>query len=112
VVFFWPIDLNFVSPTEIAEFARRDHEFVKRNTQVLGVSTDKHYVHLAWRRHNPALRDLPFPMLADFKCELSSALSILHPGERGCPARGLYHGFCRHRPVCHAERSVSQPERR
>jgi alkyl hydroperoxide reductase subunit AhpC len=81
VVFFWPMDFTFVCPTEIAEFGRRTADFRSRGAEVLGVSTDTHYVHLAWRTHEPMLRDLPFPMLADTKRELATALGVLHPAE-------------------------------
>jgi len=81
VLFFWPMDFTFICPTEIAEFGRRHQDFVDRDTQVLGVSTDTHYVHLAWRGAHPALRDLPYPMLADTKRELSTALGVLHRNE-------------------------------
>jgi peroxiredoxin (alkyl hydroperoxide reductase subunit C) len=81
VVFFWPMDFTFICPTEIAEFGRREREFAQRGAQVLGVSTDTHYVHLAWRRSHPDLKALPFPMLADTKRELSQALGVLHPAE-------------------------------
>lgn len=78
VLFFWPMDFTFVCPTEIAEFGSRNADFTARDAQVLGASTDSHYVHLAWRTHHPALKNLPFPMLADIKRELSAALGILH----------------------------------
>src|SRR5437660_1604929 len=78
VLFFWPMDFTFVCPTEIAEFGHANEAFKARDAQVLGGSIDTHYVHLAWRESHPALRDLPFPMLADTKRELSSALGILH----------------------------------
>ncbi len=78
VIFFWPMDFTFICPTEIAEFGRRSGDFSDRDAQVLGVSTDTHFVHLAWRNSHPDLRDLPFPMLADTKRELSQALGILH----------------------------------
>jgi peroxiredoxin (alkyl hydroperoxide reductase subunit C) len=81
VVFFWPMDFTFVCPTEIAEFGRRTADFRARGAEVLGVSTDTHYVHLAWRTHERMLKDLPFPMLADTKRELSTALGVLHPTE-------------------------------
>ena len=81
VVFFWPMDFTFVCPTEIAEFGHANADFQKRDTQVLGASTDTHFVHLAWRERHPALKDLPFPMLADTKRELSTALGILHKTE-------------------------------
>ena len=81
VLFFWPMDFTFVCPTEIAEFGRRERDFADRDAQVLGASTDTQYAHLAWRNSHPDLKDLPFPMLADTKRELSSALGILHKQE-------------------------------
>ncbi len=78
VLFLWPMDFTFICPTEIAEFGRRNKDFADREAQVLGASTDTHYVHLAWRRTHPDLKDLPFPMLADTKRELSTALGVLH----------------------------------
>ncbi|MBS1787756.1 MAG: peroxiredoxin [Acidobacteria bacterium] len=78
VVFFWPMDFTFICPTEIAEFGKRNRDFADRDAQVLGASTDSHYVHLAWRSNHADLKDLPFPMLADIKRELSSELGILH----------------------------------
>jgi peroxiredoxin (alkyl hydroperoxide reductase subunit C) len=78
VVFFWPMDFTFICPTEIAEFGRRNRDFADRDAQVLGVSTDTHFVHLAWRKSHPDLKELPFPMLADTKRELATALGVLH----------------------------------
>jgi alkyl hydroperoxide reductase subunit AhpC len=78
VVFFWPMDFTFICPTEIAEFGKRNADFQDRDAQVLGASTDTHFVHLAWRNNHPDLKALPFPMLADIKRELSTALGILH----------------------------------
>lgn len=77
VVFFWPKDFTFVCPTEIAEFGRLNSEFTDRDTQILGVSTDSDFVHLAWKQHHDDLRDLPYPMVSDIKRELSLALGIL-----------------------------------
>jgi peroxiredoxin (alkyl hydroperoxide reductase subunit C) len=81
VLFFWPMDFTFVCPTEIAEFGRMNAEFAQRQAQVLGASIDTQYVHLAWREQHPDLKRLPFPMLADTKRELSSALGVLHKTE-------------------------------
>jgi len=89
VLFLWPMDFTFVCPTEIAEFGRRNSAFQEREAQVLGVSTDTQYVHLAWRREHPALKTLPYPMLADTKRELSSALGVLHRDE-GVPLRATF----------------------
>ncbi len=81
VVFFWPKDFTFVCPTEIAEFGRLNGDFADRDAQVLGASTDSEFVHLAWRQHKEELVDLPFPMLADVKRELSQQLGILDSNE-------------------------------
>ena len=81
VYFFWPKDFTFVCPTEIAAFGKLNREFDDRDTQVLGVSTDNEYVHLAWRNNHPDLKDLPFPMIADLKRELSQSLGILDKQE-------------------------------
>jgi peroxiredoxin (alkyl hydroperoxide reductase subunit C) len=77
VLFFWPKDFTFVCPTEIAEFGRLNGDFKDREAQVLGASVDSEYVHLAWRQHHEDLKELPFPMLADIKRELSGNLGII-----------------------------------
>jgi peroxiredoxin (alkyl hydroperoxide reductase subunit C) len=78
VYFFWPKDFTFICPTEIAEFGKKNKEFVDRDAQVLGGSIDTEFVHAAWRRNHEDLKNLPFPMLADTKHELSNALGIIH----------------------------------
>ena len=83
------MDFTFVCPTEIAEFGRMNGEFAAREAQVLGASTDTQYVHLAWRGSHPHLKNLPFPMLADTKRELSTALGVLHKTE-GVPLRATF----------------------
>jgi alkyl hydroperoxide reductase subunit AhpC len=88
VFFFWPMDFTFICPTEIAEFGRRSGDFADRDAQVLGVSTDTHFVHLAWRNNHDDLRDLKIPMVADTKRELSQALGILH--KDGVPLRATF----------------------
>jgi len=89
VYFFWPKDFTFVCPTEIAEFGKRNKDFKDRDAQVLGGSIDTEFVHLAWRKNHDDLRNLPFPMLADTKRELSAALGILHK-EEGVDLRATF----------------------
>lgn len=89
VLFAWPMDFTFVCPTEIAEFGRQNREFAERDAQILGLSTDTHYVHVAWRKQHPDLKNIPFPMLADTKRELSTALGILHKKD-GVPLRATF----------------------
>ncbi len=79
--FFWPKDFTFVCPTEIAGFGKLNADFADRDCQILGGSTDSEFVHLAWRQQHPDLKNLPFPMLADIKRELTSSLGVLDPKE-------------------------------
>src|SRR3569623_755316 len=76
LVFFYPKDFTFVCPTEIKGFGDLNAQFNDRDCQVLAASTDSEFVHLAWRKAHKDLRDLPFPMLADIKKDLSNALGI------------------------------------
>jgi lipoyl-dependent peroxiredoxin subunit C len=75
--FFWPKDFTFVCPTEIAAFGKLNQEFLDRDCQILGGSTDNEFVHAAWRTHHADLKDLPFPMLSDIKRDLCGQLGIL-----------------------------------
>src|SRR6516165_3643275 len=89
VYFFWPKDFTFVCPTEIAAFGKLNKEFADRDAQILGGSTDSEFVHHAWRTHHADLKDLPFPMLADIKRDLTEQLGILDP-EAGVAQRATY----------------------
>ncbi|MDZ4869351.1 MAG: peroxiredoxin [Alphaproteobacteria bacterium] len=89
VVFFWPKDFTFVCPTEIAAFGKLNGDFKDRDAVLYGASTDTEFVHLAWRQTHPDLKNLPFPMLADTKRELTVALGILDPDE-GVAQRATY----------------------
>lgn len=77
IFFFWPKDFTFVCPTEIVGFGNLHNDFLERNAQLIGVSTDSEYVHLAWRENHNDLKHSPFPWLADIKKELSSKLGVL-----------------------------------
>jgi alkyl hydroperoxide reductase subunit AhpC len=89
VVFFWPKDFTFVCPTEIAAFGKLNGDFQDRDAVLYGASTDTEFVHLAWRNNHPDLKHLPFPMLADTKRELTTALRILDKDE-GVAQRATY----------------------
>jgi peroxiredoxin (alkyl hydroperoxide reductase subunit C) len=89
IVFFWPKDFTFICPTEIAAFGKLAGEFSDRDAVVYGASTDSEFVHLNWRVYNKDIHDLPIPMLADVKRELSEALGILDAGA-GVPLRATF----------------------
>lgn len=65
-----PLDFTFVCPTEITAFSDRVADFEKLGAQVLGVSIDSQFTHLAWiqtDRKEGGLGDLKYPLVADLK---------------------------------------------
>ena len=88
-VFFYPKDFTFVCPTEIVAFGDMNQQFADRDCQILAGSIDSEFVHLAWRKDHKDLNTLPFPMLADIKRELSTALGILDK-EEGVSQRATF----------------------
>lgn len=92
VLFFYPLDFTFVCPTEITAFSDRYAEFKALNTEVLGVSVDSQFSHLAWiqtDRKSGGLGDLAYPLVADLKKEISAAYNVLDT-EAGIALRGLF----------------------
>ena len=92
VLFFYPLDFTFVCPTEITAFSDRYEEFESLNTEILGVSVDSEFSHLAWiqtDRKSGGIGDLNYPLLSDIKKEISSAYNVLDP-EAGIALRGLF----------------------
>jgi alkyl hydroperoxide reductase subunit AhpC len=102
VLFAWPKDFTFVCPTEIVGFDELNGEFADRDAQLLGLSTDSDFVHLAWRQSRADLGQVAFPWLADIKRELSTALGILDKSE-GVALRATFivdpEGVIRHASV-------------
>ncbi|MBZ4672940.1 MAG: peroxiredoxin [Deferribacteraceae bacterium] len=67
VLFFYPLDFTFVCPTEITALSDAYPEFKKRNTEIIGVSTDSKFSHLAWvntPREEGGLGELNYPLVA------------------------------------------------
>ncbi len=92
VLFFYPLDFTFVCPTEITAFSDRYDEFKALNTEVLGVSVDSQFSHLAWiqtSRKEGGLGELAYPLVSDIKKEISTAYNVLDP-EAGVALRGLF----------------------
>ncbi|NEO77301.1 peroxiredoxin [Moorena sp. SIO4G3] len=92
VVFFYPLDFTFVCPTEITAFSDRFEEFKELGTEVLGVSVDSEFSHLAWiqtDRKNGGVGDLAYPLVSDIKKEISTVYNVLDP-EAGIALRGLF----------------------
>ena len=92
VLFFYPLDFTFVCPTEITAFSDRYTDFSSKNTEVLGVSVDSQFSHLAWiqtPRNQGGIGDINYPLVADIKKEISEAYNVLDDNE-GVALRGLF----------------------
>lgn len=92
VLFFYPLDFTFVCPTEIIAFSDRYEEFKAINTEVLGVSVDSEFSHLAWiqtDRKSGGLGELTYPLVSDIKKDISAAYNVLDP-DAGVALRGLF----------------------
>lgn len=92
VLFFYPLDFTFVCPTEITAFSDRYEEFSSLGTEILGVSVDSEFSHLAWiqtDRKSGGVGDLNYPLVSDIKKEISCAYNVLDP-EAGVALRGLF----------------------
>ncbi len=92
VLFFYPLDFTFVCPTEITAFSDRYQDFSAIGTEILGVSVDSAFSHLAWiqsDRKSGGVGDLNYPLVSDIKKEISIAYNVLDPNE-GVALRGLF----------------------
>lgn len=104
ILFFYPLDFTFVCPTEIIAFSDRIAEFQKLGVQVLGVSIDSHFSHLAWRntpRQEGGIGAISYPLVADLDKKIAQAYGVLLPA--GIALRGLFlvdkDGIVRHQVV-------------
>jgi len=92
VLFFYPLDFTFVCPTEIIAFSDRHAEFTALGAQVIGVSVDSQYSHLAWRntdRKNGGLGNIAYPLVADLNKSIARDYGVLIE-EAGIALRGLF----------------------
>nr|QUE28874.1 bas1 [Porphyropsis coccinea] len=91
VLFFYPLNFTFVCPTEITAFSDEYDQFKELNTEILGVSVDSEFSHLAWiqtDRKDGGLGDLKYPLVSDLTKIISSSYQILT--KEGIALRGLF----------------------
>lgn len=82
ILFSHPADFTPVCTTEFMAFAKRAEEFKALNTELLGLSIDSHYAHIAWVRsikQNFGI-DIPFPIIADLSMQVAHAYGMIQPG--------------------------------
>ena len=65
VLFFYPADFTFVCPTELEQAAEMYDKFKEAGAEIISVSTDTVFSHLAWHDSSKAIGKIKFPMAAD-----------------------------------------------
>jgi peroxiredoxin (alkyl hydroperoxide reductase subunit C) len=105
VLFFYPLDFTFVCPTELHAFSEKFDEFRKRGVEVVAVSVDSHFSHMAWMNTPKAkggIEGVQYPIVSDLNKTVSRAYDVLAE-ERGIAYRGLFlidrNGIVRHQVV-------------
>jgi len=104
VLFFYPLDFTFVCPSEIIAFDKALARFEEKNVQVIGVSVDSHFTHLAWKntpRDHGGIGQVGYPLVADLNKGISRDYGVLL--DEGIALRGLFlidkEGIIRHTVV-------------
>ena len=104
ILFFYPLDFTFVCPTEILGFDERLEDFKQRECEVVGVSVDSQFSHLAWRktsRENGGIGQIGFPLVADIDKSIARNYGVLL--NEAVALRGLFlidkEGIVRHAVV-------------
>jgi peroxiredoxin 2/4 len=91
VIFFYPLDFTFVCPSELIAFDHRLADFKSRGIEVIGVSIDSHFTHLAWKNtpvNNGGIGQVGYPLVADIKHEICKAYDVEADG--GVAYRGSF----------------------
>jgi len=91
LLYFYPLDFTFVCPSEILAFNSKVAEFKERNVQLLGVSIDSHFSHLAWRNtpvEKGGIGQIDYPLIADVTKNIARDYGVLH--NESIALRGLF----------------------
>lgn len=92
VLFFYPLDFTFVCPTELHAFQEKLEAFKKLNTEVIAVSTDSHFSHMAWLntpKNQGGIQGVEYPIVSDFNKTISRDFDVLVEND-GVALRGLF----------------------
>lgn len=104
ILFFYPLDFTFVCPSEIIAFDKALARFEEKNCQVIGVSIDSHFTHLAWKNtplEMGGIGQIKYPLVADLDKKISRQYGVLLP--EGIALRGTFlidkEGIIRHKTI-------------
>lgn len=91
VLFFYPLDFTFVCPSEILAFNKKLEEFKSRNTEVIGVSVDSKFTHLAWKNtklEDGGIGNIQYTLVSDLNKNIAREYGILF--NESVALRGLF----------------------
>ena len=101
ILFFYPLDFTFICPSEIIAFDKAMDRFKEKNCEVIGVSIDSHFTHLAWKNtpiNDGGIGNINYPLVADLDKSISQQYGVLLP--EGIALRGTFlidkEGIIRH----------------
>jgi len=80
ILFFYPLDFTFVCPSEIIAFDKAIAKFQEKNCQVVGVSIDSQFTHLAWKNtpiNDGGIGNVQYPLVADLDKKISRQYGVL-----------------------------------
>jgi peroxiredoxin (alkyl hydroperoxide reductase subunit C) len=104
LLFFYPLNFTFVCPSEILAFNKAVDQFEDNNCQLVGISIDSHFSHLAWKNtpvNEGGIGQIRYPLVSDLNKSISRDYGVLL--DAGIALRGLFlidrEGIIRHQVV-------------
>ena len=89
ILVFYPADFTFVCPTELADLADQHEALDKLGAEVISVSTDTKFSHLAWRDSEKLMAGVKYTMAADPTGTVSRMFGV-YDGGTGLSLRGTF----------------------
>ncbi|MEK7846153.1 MAG: redoxin domain-containing protein [Nitrospinota bacterium] len=89
ILFFYPADFTFVCPTELNDLAEKYNELKASGCEVVSVSTDTKFSHLAWQQSEKLLQNVKYPMGADPTGVVSKMFGV-YDESTGLALRGTF----------------------
>jgi len=91
-LFFYPLDFTFVCPTELHAFQEKSDQFKKLNTEIIGVSVDSKFSHLAWlntKQEDGGIQGVKYPVVSDINKSIARDYDVLIAAD-GVALRGAF----------------------
>ncbi len=93
ILFSHPADFTPVCTTEFMTFASMIDEFKSLNTELVGLSVDSLYAHIAWLRKIQDIKwkkfkniEVTFPLIEDIRMDVSNLYGMIQPGQSNTQA--------------------------